>query len=81
MLSLIDAGGATDPLVVLLRKPVSGNNTSNPPLTSTDQLSQDRDREEQRSSRVDERGKTEQKVIDCLCLEPLQQQQVHVTHF
>ena len=47
MLSLIDAGGATDPLV-LLRKPVSGNNTSNPPLTSTDQLSQDRDREEQR---------------------------------
>ena len=45
MLSLIDAGGATDPLVVLLRKPVSGNNTSNPPLTSTDQLSQDTDRQ------------------------------------
>ena len=80
MLSLIDAGGATDPLV-LLRKPVSGNNTSNPPPTSTDQLSQDTDKEEQRSPRVEERGKSEQKVTDCLCLEPLQQQQVHVTYF
>ena len=61
MLSLIDTGGATDPLVVLLRKPVSSNNTSNPPLTSTDQLSQDTDKEEQRSSRVEERGKVSKK--------------------